>query len=169
MHSRYFVLQKRRGHGESRGFGSMLVGTYDSVMNTKPAPYRILHQTPSSEVSYGRSNISDSSALSVPVPRVYFVCPAIGDRESSGFDSHLWEYANISFIYGSLGAYVNMERSWLQKLRRLDRSFCYSIYIILRKEGNWRSRVLENQAFSSQHPQGAEMRVILKFSKKFLN
>lgn len=54
MYSRYFVLQKRRGHGESRGFGSMLVGTFDSVMNTKPAPYRILHQTPSSEVSYGR-------------------------------------------------------------------------------------------------------------------
>ncbi|XP_030570382.1 TBC1 domain family member 9 isoform X2 [Drosophila novamexicana] len=52
MYSRYFVLQKRRGHGESRGFGSMLVGTFDSVMNTKPAPYRILHQTPSSEVSY---------------------------------------------------------------------------------------------------------------------
>ncbi|KAH8339261.1 hypothetical protein KR074_009503, partial [Drosophila pseudoananassae] len=52
MQSRYFVLQKRRGHGESRGFGSMLVGTYDSVWNTKPAPYRILHETPSSEVSY---------------------------------------------------------------------------------------------------------------------
>ncbi|KAL7734779.1 hypothetical protein ACLKA6_011065 [Drosophila palustris] len=52
MVSKYFVLQKRRGHGESRGFGSMLVGTFDSVMNTKPAPYRILHQTPSSEVSY---------------------------------------------------------------------------------------------------------------------
>jgi len=48
----------------------MLVGTYDSVMNTKPAPYRILHQTPSSEVSYGRFNNSHSSALSVPVPRV---------------------------------------------------------------------------------------------------
>ncbi|KAH8365778.1 hypothetical protein KR093_004369, partial [Drosophila rubida] len=52
MYSKYFVLQKRRGHGESRGFGSMLVGTFDSVMSTKPAPYRILHQTPSSEVSY---------------------------------------------------------------------------------------------------------------------
>ncbi|XP_017026372.1 TBC1 domain family member 9 isoform X1 [Drosophila kikkawai] len=52
MHSRYFVLQKRRSHGESRGFGSILVGTYDSMMNTKPPPYRILHQTPSSEVSY---------------------------------------------------------------------------------------------------------------------
>ncbi|XP_017136755.1 TBC1 domain family member 9 isoform X1 [Drosophila miranda] len=52
MYSRYFVLQKRRGHGESRGFGSMLVGTYDSVWNTKPAPYRIVHRTPSSEVSY---------------------------------------------------------------------------------------------------------------------
>ncbi|KAH8295819.1 hypothetical protein KR018_010248, partial [Drosophila ironensis] len=52
MRSKYFVLQKRRGHGESRGFGSMLVVTYDSVWNTKPAPYRILHETPSSEVSY---------------------------------------------------------------------------------------------------------------------
>ncbi|KAH8258757.1 hypothetical protein KR038_007718 [Drosophila bunnanda] len=52
MHSRYFVLQKRRSHGESRGFGSILVGTYDSMMNSKPPPYRILHQTPSSEVSY---------------------------------------------------------------------------------------------------------------------
>ncbi|XP_030373386.1 TBC1 domain family member 9 [Scaptodrosophila lebanonensis] len=52
MFSKYFVLQKRRGHGESGGFGSMLVGTFDSVMSTKPAPYRILHQTPSSEISY---------------------------------------------------------------------------------------------------------------------
>ncbi|XP_073840072.1 TBC1 domain family member 8/9 isoform X1 [Musca autumnalis] len=51
-HSKYFVLQKRRGHGESRGLGSILVGTFDSVFDTKPAPYRILHQTPNSEVSY---------------------------------------------------------------------------------------------------------------------
>lgn len=52
--SNYFVLHKRRGHGESKGFGSLLVGTFDSVFDTKPAPYRILHQTPNSEVSYGK-------------------------------------------------------------------------------------------------------------------
>lgn len=51
--SQYFVLQRRRGHGESRrGLSSLLVGTLDSVFDTKPAPYRILHQT-SSEVYYG--------------------------------------------------------------------------------------------------------------------
>uniref|UniRef100_A0A1I8PL77 Rab-GAP TBC domain-containing protein n=1 Tax=Stomoxys calcitrans TaxID=35570 RepID=A0A1I8PL77_STOCA len=50
--SKYFVLQKRRGHGETRGFGSLLVNTFDSVFDTKPAPYRIVHQTPNSEVFY---------------------------------------------------------------------------------------------------------------------
>uniref|UniRef100_A0A1B0B5L1 Rab-GAP TBC domain-containing protein n=1 Tax=Glossina palpalis gambiensis TaxID=67801 RepID=A0A1B0B5L1_9MUSC len=49
--SKYFVLQKRRGHGES-GLSSLLVGTIDSVFDTKPAPYRILHRTPNSEVFY---------------------------------------------------------------------------------------------------------------------
>lgn len=51
--SAFFVLQRRRGHGESRGFSSLLVGTLDSVFDTKPAPYRILHQTPNAEVYYG--------------------------------------------------------------------------------------------------------------------
>lgn len=51
--SRYFVLQRRRGHGESRGLSKLFVGTLDSVFDTKPAPFRILHQTPSSEVFYG--------------------------------------------------------------------------------------------------------------------
>ncbi|CAH0701934.1 unnamed protein product [Spodoptera exigua] len=48
----YFVLQRRKGHGKSKGFSSLLVGTLDSVRDTKPAPYRILHQTPNSEVYY---------------------------------------------------------------------------------------------------------------------
>ncbi|XP_039963807.1 TBC1 domain family member 9 [Bactrocera tryoni] len=52
MRSKYFVLQKRRGHGESRSFTSLLVNTLDSVWDTKPPPYRILHQTPKSEVYY---------------------------------------------------------------------------------------------------------------------
>ncbi|CAH0604555.1 unnamed protein product [Chrysodeixis includens] len=48
----YFVLQRRKGHGKSKGFSALLVGTIDSVRDTKPAPYRILHQTPNSEVYY---------------------------------------------------------------------------------------------------------------------
>ncbi|XP_066586469.1 TBC1 domain family member 9 isoform X2 [Prorops nasuta] len=46
----YFVLQRRKGHGKTKGLASILVGTLDSVLDTKPAPFRILHQTPSSEV-----------------------------------------------------------------------------------------------------------------------
>ncbi|XP_059480535.1 TBC1 domain family member 9 [Neocloeon triangulifer] len=48
--SPYFVLQRRRGHGSSKGLSSILVGTLDSVFDTKPPPYRILHQTPNAEV-----------------------------------------------------------------------------------------------------------------------
>ncbi|KAK9879863.1 hypothetical protein WA026_008367 [Henosepilachna vigintioctopunctata] len=51
--SLYFVLQHRKGHGKSKGgISAILVGTIDSIFDTKPAPYRILHQTPSSEVYY---------------------------------------------------------------------------------------------------------------------
>ncbi|XP_014214911.1 TBC1 domain family member 9 isoform X2 [Copidosoma floridanum] len=46
----YFVRQRRKGHGKSKGFTSIIVGTLDSVFDTKPPPFRILHQTPSSEV-----------------------------------------------------------------------------------------------------------------------
>ncbi|XP_061383565.1 TBC1 domain family member 9 isoform X3 [Danaus plexippus] len=48
----YFVLQRRKGHGKSKSLSSLLVGTLDSVRDTKPAPYRILHQTPNSEIYY---------------------------------------------------------------------------------------------------------------------
>lgn len=48
----YFVLQHRKGHGKSKTLSSLLVGTMDSIFDTKPPPYRILHQTPHSEVYY---------------------------------------------------------------------------------------------------------------------
>ncbi|XP_033118031.1 TBC1 domain family member 9-like isoform X3 [Anneissia japonica] len=47
----FFVMQRRKGHGGG-GFTSLFIGTLDTVLDTKPAPYRILHQTPNSEVSY---------------------------------------------------------------------------------------------------------------------
>ncbi|XP_020822946.1 LOW QUALITY PROTEIN: TBC1 domain family member 8B [Phascolarctos cinereus] len=52
----YFVLQRRRGYGEegggSGGLTGLLVGTLDSVLDStaKVAPFRILHQTPGSQV-----------------------------------------------------------------------------------------------------------------------
>ncbi|XP_071954671.1 TBC1 domain family member 9-like isoform X2 [Antedon mediterranea] len=47
----FFVMQRRKGHGGG-GLTSLFIGTLDTVLDTKPAPYRILHQTPNSEVSY---------------------------------------------------------------------------------------------------------------------
>ncbi|XP_050532969.1 TBC1 domain family member 9 isoform X2 [Daktulosphaira vitifoliae] len=50
--SLYFVLQHRIGHGQGKKLSSLLMGTFDSIFDTKPCPYRILHQTPKSEVYY---------------------------------------------------------------------------------------------------------------------
>ncbi|KAK2852323.1 hypothetical protein Q7C36_007524 [Tachysurus vachellii] len=52
----YFILQKRKGHGEGGGGGGglagLLVGTLDVVLDSsaRVAPYRILYQTPDSLV-----------------------------------------------------------------------------------------------------------------------
>ncbi|XP_075395544.1 TBC1 domain family member 8B isoform X2 [Tenrec ecaudatus] len=50
----YFVQQRRRGYGDEGGGGltGLLVGTLDSVFDStaKVAPFRILHQTPDSQV-----------------------------------------------------------------------------------------------------------------------
>ncbi|XP_027846091.2 TBC1 domain family member 9 [Aphis gossypii] len=48
----YFLLQHRVGHGQGNKLSSLLVGTFDSLFETKPSPYRILHQTPKSEKCY---------------------------------------------------------------------------------------------------------------------
>jgi hypothetical protein len=51
--SEYFLLQHRVGHGQGNKWSSILMGTFDSIFETKPCPYRILHQTSTSEVYYG--------------------------------------------------------------------------------------------------------------------
>ncbi|XP_046694609.1 TBC1 domain family member 8B isoform X3 [Silurus meridionalis] len=59
----YFILQRRRGHGDnSAGLTGLLVGTLDTVFDStaKVAPYRILHQTPDSQVYW---NIACGASL----------------------------------------------------------------------------------------------------------
>uniref|UniRef100_A0A4W5NGM3 TBC1 domain family member 9 n=1 Tax=Hucho hucho TaxID=62062 RepID=A0A4W5NGM3_9TELE len=49
----YFILQKRKGHGDGRGgLAGLLVGTLDVVLDSsaRVAPYRILYQTPDSVI-----------------------------------------------------------------------------------------------------------------------
>ncbi|XP_029463427.1 TBC1 domain family member 8B isoform X2 [Rhinatrema bivittatum] len=51
----YFVLQRRRGYGEEGGgLTGILVGTLDAVLDStaKVAPFRILHQTPDSQINW---------------------------------------------------------------------------------------------------------------------
>lgn len=69
----YFLLQHRKGHGQSKGLSSLLVGTMDSIFDTKPAPYRILHQTPSSEVYYGELIVYANLALSIETSFLFFL------------------------------------------------------------------------------------------------
>ncbi|XP_061166989.1 TBC1 domain family member 9-like isoform X2 [Saccostrea echinata] len=47
----FFILQRRKGYGGG-GLTGLLVGTLDTVLDSKTPPYRILHQTPGSEISY---------------------------------------------------------------------------------------------------------------------
>lgn len=44
-------MQRRKGH-ETKGLSSLLVGTLDTIFDSRPPPFRILHQTPQSEISY---------------------------------------------------------------------------------------------------------------------
>ncbi|XP_034242050.1 TBC1 domain family member 9 [Thrips palmi] len=48
--NKYFLKQRRLGYGPATGISSYLVGTWDSMFDTRPPPYRILHKTPSSDV-----------------------------------------------------------------------------------------------------------------------
>ncbi len=45
----HFMLQRRKGRG-TRGLSSLVVGTWDAVLDTKPPSYRILHQAEGAEV-----------------------------------------------------------------------------------------------------------------------
>ncbi|KAG1658615.1 TBC1 domain family member 9 [Nymphon striatum] len=47
----FFILQRRKGH-ETKGLSSIFVRTFDTVFDSKPPPYRILHQTETSDISY---------------------------------------------------------------------------------------------------------------------
>uniref|UniRef100_A0AAY4B1P1 TBC1 domain family member 8B n=1 Tax=Denticeps clupeoides TaxID=299321 RepID=A0AAY4B1P1_9TELE len=62
----YFILQRRRGYGEgSGGLTGLLVGTLDTVLDStaKVAPFRILHQTPDSQVYWNIACGQDTRRL----------------------------------------------------------------------------------------------------------
>lgn len=51
----FFLLQRRRGHGDSAGrISGLLVGALDTVLdsNARVTPFRILHQVPGSQISW---------------------------------------------------------------------------------------------------------------------
>ncbi|KAM6970593.1 TBC1 domain family member 8 [Aplochiton taeniatus] len=53
--NKFFLLQRRRGHGDSAGkISGLLVGALDTVLdsNARVSPFRILHQVPGSQVSW---------------------------------------------------------------------------------------------------------------------
>lgn len=47
----FFRLQRRKGHG-GNGLSSLLIGTFDAIMDSKTPPYRILHSTTTSEIHF---------------------------------------------------------------------------------------------------------------------
>ena len=49
----FFVLQRRKGHGGG-SLTSLFIGTLDTVLDSKALPYRILHQTVNSEISWSK-------------------------------------------------------------------------------------------------------------------
>ena len=61
----HFVLQRRKGRSGRGGLSAIIVGTLDSVRETKPPPYRILHQAEGSELYHLISEcMSSQEALS---------------------------------------------------------------------------------------------------------
>ncbi len=51
----FFNYQVRRGHGESaKGWAAKVIGTFDSIRDSRPDPYRILLQHDQSDFSYSQ-------------------------------------------------------------------------------------------------------------------
>ena len=46
------MLERRKGHGGESSLSSLVVGTYDSIFDTRPPPYRVLLQTDDDSSSY---------------------------------------------------------------------------------------------------------------------
>jgi hypothetical protein len=54
----YFTLQRRRGQDEDRlGLASLLVATWDTVLDNKTIKYRIIHHRLDSDITYGKLKI----------------------------------------------------------------------------------------------------------------
>lgn len=83
--NKYFLKQRRMGHGPSTSISSVLVGTWDTMWDKRPPPYRILHRTQSSDV-----------------------CHVIAQALSSAEIKHDWDWLNQNII-PSLAPFENDE------------------------------------------------------------
>ena len=55
----FFCLQIRRGHGDtSRGWAAKVIGTFDSIRDSKPEPFRILLHNDITDFSYSKLYIN---------------------------------------------------------------------------------------------------------------
>ena len=79
----HFVLQRRKGRSGKGGLSAIIVGTLDSVRETKPPPYRILHQAEGSEVYHLISEcMSSKEALSDWIWLEKELLPILADFDS---------------------------------------------------------------------------------------
>uniref|UniRef100_A0A0K0DGE2 GRAM domain-containing protein n=1 Tax=Angiostrongylus cantonensis TaxID=6313 RepID=A0A0K0DGE2_ANGCA len=121
----YFAVQRRKGYG-TKGLSSVLVATIDSVMDTRPPPYRIIYRISYPEMldSLSTRSVSDKFIVLFSLPSNeklvnYYNCC----YWNSGFPNQGQLYLSVNFLcfYSFiLGKEVKIKLKWTD-ITKLDR------------------------------------------------